>query len=215
MVVPVGDPLSLSVWRGSRVPGHVGGGQSLCVSLTLASCRTFYSAKGAGEPFKVLMAHSPKMTPPPSLSLSLLRPSSRRFYSFRLQSSFLQCLSCLARARITAVAAAPSLPPSALRYFALRRLGLLSEVTEGGSEAAAVRGFTEVRQVWKVGEKLAIPSSILSPQGERRQSVAVGAKKVVSLSNSFPTLFARSFGKADFLSFFHGLCGWFAIEICR
>ena len=54
------------------------------------------------------MAHSPKMTPSPSLLVSLLRPSSRRFYSFRLQSSFLQCLSCLARARITAVAAAPS-----------------------------------------------------------------------------------------------------------
>ena len=39
------------------------------------------------------MAHSPKMTPSPSLLVSLLRPSSRRFYSFRLQSSFLQCLS--------------------------------------------------------------------------------------------------------------------------
>ena len=35
-------------------PGHVDGGQSLCVSLTLASCRTFYSARsrpseGEGE----------------------------------------------------------------------------------------------------------------------------------------------------------------------
>ena len=105
-------------------------------------------------------------------------------------------MSFLARARITAVAAAPSsFRPSIFRAPPPR-----PPFRGDRGREAAVRGFTEVRQVWKVGEKLAIPSSILSPQGERRQSVAVDGK-VVLLSNSFPTLFARSFGKADFLSF--------------
>ena len=118
MVVPVGDPsLSLCLARiqGSRSRGRRGG-QSLCVSLTLASCRTFYSAKGAGRAFQSFDGTFPK-NDPFSLPLGLPPSPIKSPFLFIQTAIFLPTMSFLARARITAVAAAPSSPfrPSIFR----------------------------------------------------------------------------------------------------
>ena len=49
-----------------------------------------------------------------------------------------------------------------------------------------MRGFTEVSKVWKVGEKSAIPSSILPPEGGRLTWVAVGRLSEVLSSPPLP-----------------------------
>ena len=190
-----------------------------------AQLPTFYSGQGlgggevegraseraSGGPFKVLMAHSGKMTPHsllPSLRSSLapllLRPSGRRFYSFRRQSSYNV---------FPGVVAAPS--PSSPRPppFDISRSAASASVPKRERARAWFYGSEQSLKSWReVGDT--VFNSAPGGQGRKEGRPTHGAPRSVGcLSPLFPStsllhfLSARPQPQTFSLSLFHDFGG--------